>query len=108
MKFWSQYLQHLQSYLEIFMRHLAAAEPLLETNNISPVCRHIMEICPVLMTCTEKIAFCLQRSGTKYRYFIWAKWCTALRAVMVHSERGIVLLLASFDVDLPSESKKQS
>ena len=66
MKFWSQYLQHLQSYLEIFMRHLAAAEPLLETNNISPVCRHIMEICPVLMTCTEKIAFCLQHSGTKY------------------------------------------
>ena len=46
----------------------------------------------------EKIAFCLQRSGTKYRCFIWAKRSTARRAVMVHSARRITLLLASFDV----------
>ena len=41
-KIWSQYLQYLQSYLEIFIRHFAAARPLLETDNISPVCRYIM------------------------------------------------------------------
>ena len=56
----------------------------------------------------EKIAFCLQRSGSKYRYFIWAKRSSAGRAVMVHSARHIALLLASFDVTLPSESKKPS
>ena len=41
-KIWSQYLQYLQSYLEIFISHLAAAVPLLETDNISPVCRYII------------------------------------------------------------------
>ena len=51
----------------------------------------------------EKIAFCLQRSGTKYWYFIWAK-C----AVMVRSALRITLLLASFDVALPSEREKSS
>ena len=56
----------------------------------------------------EKIAFCLQRSETKYRYFIWAKPSTALRAVMVHSACRIALLLASFDVALPSEREKPS
>ena len=30
-KIWSQYLQYLQSYLENFIRHLAAAVPLLVT-----------------------------------------------------------------------------
>ena len=77
----------------------------------------------------EKIAFGLQRSGTKYRYFIWAKrstscqalgerWWFALRAAMrPHlalisfiwlSSSSISLLLASFDVALPSESRKPS
>ena len=56
----------------------------------------------------EKIAFCLQHSGTKYRYFIWAKRSTALRTAMVHSARSIALLLASFDVVLPSEREKPS
>ena len=32
MKNWSQYLQYLQSYLEIFICHLAAAVLLLETD----------------------------------------------------------------------------
>ena len=41
-KIWSQYLQYLQSYLEIFISHFAAAVPLLETDNISPVCRYII------------------------------------------------------------------
>ena len=57
---------------------------------------------------SEKIAICLQRPGTKYRCFIWAKRSTARRAVMVHSARSIALLLASFDVALPSERKKSS
>ena len=35
MKFLSQYLQYLQSYVEIFISHLAAVETLLESNNIS-------------------------------------------------------------------------
>ena len=33
----------------------------------------------------EKISFCLQHSGTKYQYFIWAKRSTAGRVVMAHS-----------------------
>ena len=61
---------------------------------------------PVLMACTWKNAFCLQRSGTKYRYFIWAKRRTAWRAVMVKSARSIALLLASFYAALPSEREK--
>ena len=56
----------------------------------------------------EKIEFCLQRSWTKYRCCIWAKRSTARRAVMVHSARSIALLLASFDVALPSEREKPS
>ena len=36
-KFLSQYMQYLQRYLEIFIHHAAAAVPLLETDNISPV-----------------------------------------------------------------------
>ena len=44
MKFRSQYLQYLQNYLEIFICHLAAAVILLETDNISLVCRYILEI----------------------------------------------------------------
>ena len=43
-KFWSQYLQYLQSYLEIFICFLAAAVPLLETDNMSLVCRYIIKI----------------------------------------------------------------
>ena len=106
MKFWSQYLQYLQSYLEMFIRHIAAAAPLLKSDNTSQVCQYIFEICPVLWLVTEKFGIGLQRSGTKYRYFIWAKRSTALRAVMVHSVRSITLLLASFDIALPSESEK--
>ena len=41
-------------------------------------------------------------------YFIWAKWSTARRAVMVYSARSITLLLASFDVALTSEREKLS
>ena len=35
MKFWSHYLQYLKSHLEIFISHLAASVPLLQTNTIS-------------------------------------------------------------------------
>ena len=68
---WSQYLQNLQSSLEIFICHPAAPVPLLETNNISPVdilSRHGL----FWWLVPEKIASCLQRSGKKYRYFTWA------------------------------------
>ena len=51
---WSQYLQYLQSYLEIFISHLAAAVSLFEINNISLVCQYIIEIWPVSMACTWK------------------------------------------------------
>ena len=44
MNFWSQYLQYLQSYVEIFISHLAAVETLVETNNISLVCQYIIQI----------------------------------------------------------------
>ena len=56
----------------------------------------------------EKIAFCLQCSGTKYLNFIGAKQSTPWLVVMVHSVLQITLLLDSFDVVLPSESKKLS
>ena len=84
----------------------------LESDNISPVFRYIFEICPLLMVCTWKKACSkhLQRCGTKYWCFMWAQWSTAWGVFMqldglfcapqwVH----IVLLLASFDVALPSE-----
>ena len=44
MKFWSQHLQYLQSYLEIFICHLAAAKLWLETDNMLLVCRYIIKI----------------------------------------------------------------
>ena len=110
LKIWSWCILFVQSYLENLLCHQEAAKPVLPTDNTPPVCRYITEIWPVLMACTWKIAFCLQRSGSKHRSFIWAKQSTVTtwRAVMVHSECHITLLLASFDVALPSESKKQS
>ena len=44
-KFWSQYLQYLQSYLEIFIRHLAAAVPLLESDKWSTAWRDDGPLC---------------------------------------------------------------
>ena len=52
MKFGSQYLLYWRIYLEIFIGHFAAAVPLLGIDNISPVCRYIIEMCLVLMVCT--------------------------------------------------------
>ena len=112
LKIWSQLLLFVQSYFEKFLCHQAAAVPVLPTNNISLVCRYITEIWPVSMACTWKICVLLAefwgKIMPKYRYFIWAKRSTALCTVMIHSACSIVLLLASFDVLLPSESKKQS
>ena len=54
MKFWSQFLQYWRRCLEIFIRHFAAAVPLLETDNISQVCWYIIKICPVSMACAWK------------------------------------------------------
>ena len=102
-KFWSQYLQYLKSYLEIFIRHLAAVVYLLKTDNTSPICRYIIEIWPVL----EKIAFCLQRSGTNiniclfparrshFRVSHHATYC-ALRSLT--SSRPFVHTCSHFDV----------
>ena len=50
----TEYLQYLQSYLEFFSCHLEAAEPLLKTDHISPVCRYIMEIWPAWAACICK------------------------------------------------------
>ena len=44
----------VQSYLENFLCHQAAAVPVLPTDNISPVCRYITKIWPILMACTWK------------------------------------------------------
>ena len=43
-KFWSLHLSNFQSYPENFTRHKAPAGTLLETDDISPVSRHIIEI----------------------------------------------------------------
>ena len=53
-KFWSQHLQYLQSYLETFISHSAAAVTLLETDNISPVCRYIVQIWHLMLAWTWK------------------------------------------------------
>ena len=37
------------------------------------------------------VPVCLKRSGSKYRYFIWAKRSTARRSVMVHSARRALI-----------------
>ena len=49
-----QCLLIVQSYLENFLCHQAAAVPVLPTDNLSPVCRYITKIWPVLMACTWK------------------------------------------------------
>ena len=54
LKIWCQCLLFVQSYLENFLCHQAAAVPVLPTDNLSPVCRYITEIWPVLMACTWK------------------------------------------------------
>ena len=84
--------------------------PVLPTNNISPVCQYIIEIWPIIIACTWENCVLLATFWDKYWYYIWAKWSTALRAVMVHSVRRIALLLASLCVALPShgELKKPS
>ena len=88
-KFWSQHLQYLQSHLEIFIHHSAAAVPLLETYNISPVwpvCRYIIEIWPVLMACTWKNCVLLAVFWDKIFIFgpngapLGARWWCTLRA----------------------------
>ena len=46
--------------------------------------------------------------GQKNRYFIWAKWSTALHAVTFHTASSIALLLDLFHFVLPSEREKPS
>ena len=109
---WRQFLQYLQSYLEIFIRHFATAVPLLKTDNISPICRspicrYIIEIWPVLMAFTWKNRILLKAFWDKISIFHLDQ--TEHRsAVMVHSASRIAPLLASFDVALPSEREKPS
>ena len=55
-------LKYLQSYLEMFIRHLAAAMPLLKTDNISRVCRYIIEIWPV-RSCSDELHLKNSRSA---------------------------------------------
>ena len=70
-------LQYLQSYLELFICHLAAAMPLLKTDNISQVCRYIIETWPVLMSCTWKNHSLLAAFWDKISIFhYWSKWLT--------------------------------
>ena len=86
-KIWSQYLHYLQNYLETFVCHLAAAVPVLETDNISPVCPYIGGIWSILMACTwknhsacsvlgQKINFSFGPNGAPFG----ARWWTFLRA----------------------------
>ena len=55
--------------LEIFIRHLATAVPLLETDNISPVCRYIFEKWPVLIACNWKTSVMLASFSDKISIF---------------------------------------
>ena len=50
----SAVLAKISWYFHQSLQGLAAAVPLLEIDNISLVCRYIIEICPVLMACTWK------------------------------------------------------
>ena len=72
-KNWSQFLQYLQSYLQIFIIHFTAAVPLLQNDNVSLIYPYIIKIWPVWMACPWKNLFCWQCSGTKFQCFIQAK-----------------------------------
>ena len=75
-----------------FIHHCVAAVPLLETNNILPVCQYIIEICPVLTACTWKNRVLLAAFWDKILIFHLGQtehctaggdgplWCTALRS----------------------------
>ena len=83
----------------IFIRHLTAAVPLLETDNRSLVTGLSLYRD---MTCSDGLYLKKSRPACCDRYFIWAKQSTAWRAAMVHSARHITLLSASFHVGQPS------
>ena len=74
-KFWSQCLQYLQRYLEIFSSHLAAAVqcPCWKLTIYHWFVDTLSKYDLFWWLVPEKIAICLQRSWTKCRYFIWAK-----------------------------------
>ena len=75
-KFWSWYLQYLQSYLEIFIIHSAAAVPLLKINNISLVYQYIIEIWPVKIVCIWKNGVLLAEFRDKISIFSFKpNWC---------------------------------
>ena len=111
MKFWSLYLQYLQRHFEIVISHLAAAVPLMETDDISLVCLYIIKICPVLTACIWKNRVLLAAFWNKISIFHFAQRSIARLSVMVHFgdyASSIQLLLDSFDVILPSEREKPS
>ena len=84
-----------------FLRHLADAEPVLQTNNISPVCRYVIEIWPVMIACNWENCVLLGAFWDKISSFHLGQ--TEHRSALgeVHLTRRIALLLASFDVALP-------
>ena len=74
LKIWCQCLLFVQSYLENFLCHQAAAVPVLPTDNLSPVCRYITEIWPVLMACTWKNRVLLAAFWVKISIFHLGHW----------------------------------
>ena len=104
----TQYLQYLQSYLELFICHLTAAVPLLKIDNISPVCRYVIETWAVLMACTWKNSILLAAFWDKISIFHLGQMEHCLvrgYGPLCAQHRS---LLASFDVALPSEREKLS
>ena len=78
-------------YLDIFILHFVAAVPLLENDNLSPVCGYIIEICPVLIACTWKNCVLLAAFWDKILIFhlgqadfnrapLGTRWCSTLHA----------------------------
>ena len=109
-KFWSQYLLYLQSYLVIFIHHLAAAVPLLETDYMVYITS--LSIYYRDMTCFDGLYLKKSRSpcsvlGQNIDISFGpngappgALWWSSLRAAS--------LLLASFHVALLNEREKPS
>ena len=104
----SAVLAKISWYFHQSLQGLAAAVPLLEIDNISLVCRYIIEICPVLMACTWKNRVLLAAFWDKISIFHLGQTEHCWAHGEVHSARRIAILLAAFDVALPSEREKPS
>ena len=111
MKFWSQNLQYLQiswifhSSLRVWSAFAGNRQYIAD---LSIYYRDMTCFDGLYLKKSRSACTALQSSETKHWCFILAKRSTAQRAVKAQSARRVALLLATFDVVLPSEREKPS